>query len=263
MASPFEAGGATRLLDGGIGTWLGSRDEALAAAPHLASLNSPERVANLHRAYVLAGAQALQANAWLALHLKEAEAERVVRAAADCLEDGIRDSQTPVSPFRLLSLAPGQGVPPAGRVALVDQLGRFDAVVLETLIDPWQLAWLAWLVEWSPVPVAATLVPDNRPDSWQPADFASRAQRAGARAVGVNCGYEDATGSASRAVAEMRQAVPRLAVMARPAAFDPHIWLIEAKACIQAGAHWVGGCCGSGPEEIARLRAALIEPFEN
>lgn len=259
MDSPFEAGGPARLLDGGIGTWLVSHDETLATAPHQASLASPQLVTSLHRAYIQAGARGLQANAWLALHLKEAEAERVVRASADCLEDALRDLPISIAPFRLLSLAPGPGVPPPGRVALVDQLHRFDAVVLETLIDPWQLAWLAWLVEWSPVPVAATLVPDNRPDSWDPADFARRVQRAGARAVGVNCGYEDAPGSAARAVGEMRMAAPRLAVMARPANFDLEVWLREALACARAGAHWVGGCCGSGPEDIDRLRAALEE----
>lgn len=260
---PFAGSGAPfRLLDGGIGTWLASSDESFATAPHQACLTSPELVTGLHRAYALAGAGALQANAWLALHLKEAEAERVVRAAADCLEDATRQVQSSSGPLRLLSLAPGPGVPPPGRVALVDQLSRFDAVVLETLIDPWQLAWLAWLVEWSPVPVAATLVPDNRPDAWGAGDFALRAQRAGARAVGVNCGYEDAPGSAARAVAEIRQAAPRLDVMARPANFDPENWLQEAVSCAEAGARWVGGCCGSGPQDIAKLKVAL-ETFKS
>lgn len=259
MYSPFEAAEQVRVLDGAIGTCLGERDEGYASAPHQASLLEPDRVTSLHSAYAHAGADALQANAWLALHLKEAEAERVARAAADCLDRALSPlSQTREQvPYRLLSLAPGPGVPPSGRVAFLDQLSRFDAVVLETLIDPWQMAWLAWLAEWSPIPVAASLVPDNRPGTWSPGDFAKRAQHLGAKAVGINCGYEDAPGAAARAVTAIRLAVPRLSVLARPAAFDSEVWLREATACARAGAHWVGGCCGSGPEDIARLKAVL------
>jgi methionine synthase I (cobalamin-dependent) len=259
MYSPFEAAEQVRVLDGAIGTCLGELHEGFASAPHQASLTEPERVAGLHQAYARAGADAVQANAWLALHLKEAEAERVTRAAADCLDRALAPSSQPqqYGPYRLLSLAPGPGAPPTGRVAFLDQFSRFDAVVLETLIDPWQMAWLAWLAEWSPIPVAASLVPDNRPGTWSPGDFARRAQHLGAKAVGINCGYEDAPGAAAQAVSEMRLAVPRLSVLARPAAFDSEIWLREAVACARAGAHWVGGCCGSGPEDIARLKAVL------
>ena len=80
MDFSFGARDQVRLLDGGIGTWLASQDEAHAVAPHQACIKNPSLVSSLHKAYTRAGAQALQANAWLALHLKEAEAERTDRA---------------------------------------------------------------------------------------------------------------------------------------------------------------------------------------
>ena len=257
MDFSFGARDQVRLLDGGIGTWLASQDEAHAVAPHQACIKNPSLVSSLHKAYTRAGAQALHANAWLALHLKEAEAERTVRAAADCLDFALENSEGQPAPARLLSMAPGLGTPPSGKVALLDQLSRFDAVVLETLIDPWQLAWVAWLAEWATIPVAVTLVPDNRPGSWDPADFARRSQRSGAKAVGINCGYEDAPLAAAQAVAAMRQVVPGMILMARPALWDRPAWLAAAKDCVAAGANWVGGCCGCAPEDIEQLAIHL------
>jgi len=249
----LDRSGPPRLLDGAIGTWLAAQDESLGTAPHLASLKKPELVAGLCGRYVEAGAQALQANAWLALHLGEAEAERVVRAACHCLAPAANAHGT----YRLLSLAPGPGSPPSGKVAFFDHLEQFDAVVVETLIDPWQLAWVSWLAEWSPVPVAASLVPDSRPGTWEPGDFATRARKAGARAVGLNCGYADTPNATAIGVAQMRQAVPGLPILARPALWEPDLWLSEVLGCVEAGADWVGGCCGSGPEDIQRLQKAI------
>jgi hypothetical protein len=120
MDFSFAAKDQVRLLDGGIGTWLASQDEAHAVAPHQACIKNPSLVSSLHQAYARAGAQALQANAWLALHLKEAEAERTVRAAADCLDFALENSEGQPAPARLLSMAPGLGTPPSGKVALLD-----------------------------------------------------------------------------------------------------------------------------------------------
>lgn len=249
----FDRSDQVRLLDGAIGTWLASQDETFARAPHLASLQRPDLVSDLAIQYAQAGAQALQANAWLALHLPEAEAERVVRAACNCLAPVAMEHRA----YRLLSLAPGPGAPPPGKVTFFDLLEHFDAVVVETLIDPWQLAWVNWLAEWSPVPVAATLVPDPRQGSWDPGDFAKRARKAGAQAVGMNCGYADYPQAMAWGVSQIKQAVPGLPILARPALWDPDLWLNEALGCVKAGANWVGGCCGSEPEDIGRLHQAL------
>ncbi|RLS37251.1 MAG: hypothetical protein DWH82_11195 [Planctomycetota bacterium] len=251
-------GQSVHLLDGPVGTAIGELLPGLAASPHLASLQEPDVVVALHRSYLQAGARALQANAWLALHLASTEARAVIGAAADCLRLACLEAADP--PALVLSLAPGPGSPPAGPPSWLNALKSFDAVVVETLVNPWQLAWVAWLAEWSPVPVAASMVPDSRPGAWDAADFAQRARRAGAQAAGVNCGYPDSPYAASEAIRLMRQAAPRLPLLARPARWDMVSWLHESVACAEAGANWVGGCCGTTHEDLAGLAARLRQP---
>jgi methionine synthase I (cobalamin-dependent) len=89
----------------------------------------------------------------------------------------------------------------------------------------------------------------------------------GALAVGTNCG---GTATDMLRVTERLRAATTLPVWVKPHAglpamengrpvyrSDPNEFARNAIALVRAGANFVGGCCGIGPEHIRALAAAL------
>ena len=101
-------------------------------------------------------------------------------------------------------------------------------------------------------------------------DSAQALGEAGACAVGANCGTLDPLEMA-KIVSFMRQATS-LPIIAQPNAgkarlvekrlvFDmpPALFAAGVEACVQAGARFVGGCCGTSPAHI-RAMVELLKP---
>lgn len=101
-------------------------------------------------------------------------------------------------------------------------------------------------------------------------DCAKQLTEAGADAVGANCGDLDPVQMAK--VVSVLKSATKLPVLAQPNAGKPKlvddrtVFEMEAAAfaagiaeCLRAGAHLVGGCCGTTPEHIRAVAGVLDE----
>ena len=100
-------------------------------------------------------------------------------------------------------------------------------------------------------------------------DCAAALTESGAQVVGANCGDIDISQMAE--IVSMLRNATELPILAQPNAGKPR--LIDNKTefemsptefshgileCIRAGAHLVGGCCGTSPEHIRAVARRLI-----
>lgn len=189
----------------------------------------PDDVVEVHRAFVQAGAEVI---CTATLCSSGADARRIERAVA-LARDGA-EGRAAV----FLSVGPG---PERGQVA---HAGRHaDGVVLETFMDTdAALRALDEVRARVDLPVVVSVVPkDGR--AWAGrtlAAFAQDARRAGATGVGLNCA------PAAELLAALSAMEPALPVWLKPSGASA----AELTRLVPY-AHWVGGCCGTGPEVIA------------
>ena len=278
------------LVDGGLGTLLFSRGVPQRACLEELVASHPEMVGAAHREYLEAGAELIEtlsfgANrrrlaAW-GLEGRVGELNRrAAQLARDAREVSGRDalvggSVGPLGP-------PTRGVPDIpsadARATFREQIeglleGGVDLIVLETFSDLGQLVLAVDEARRSSdVPVIASLTFGEElvlADGSSPAVAVEALTAAGADAVGVNCG------------AGPTACLDALEAMRPPAADDPARSImpnaglsqrLEGRFVFAAGAEYfgavtprlvgagariVGGCCGTTPDHIAAMRAAL------
>ena len=282
------------LGDGAMGTLLHARGNLpMNECFEALNLNAPELVAGIHREYIDAGADVLETNSFGANIYKLGEyglgdqveainsaAVTLARQATANREDVyILGSAGPLGvrmkPFGKLSKADA-------RAAFVQQLGALatagiDAFLLETFTDHGELleAIAAARAVAPDIPVIAqmTFNADNRTlVGYLPGRVADELNRAGANVIGVNCSGGPA--QITRVVELMRRSIPDAIYSAMPNAGFPESvggrvlypatadYFADAAVSMRgAGATLVGGCCGTTPQHIAAMRAALDAPL--
>jgi homocysteine S-methyltransferase len=285
------------LADGAMGTMLHTHGHAIDSCFDQLNITHPEQVMDVHRAYVAAGAELLETNTFgasrikLAEHGLEPDLAAINRAGVRLAREAANAAPSGRTVFVAGSLGPlGVGVQPFGRLkpedaqaAFAEQIaalveGGVDALVFETFTD---IAELLLAVQAArqvapdvPLIAQATFARDDRTlTGYLPGRAARDLFAAGADVIGVNCGVGPA--QVSRIVQAMRQAAPDARIAAMPNAGFPETvggrtmypasveYFAEyAHTFRQLGARVVGGCCGTTPEHIAAMRAALDERAE-
>lgn len=131
-----------------------------------------------------------------------------------------------------LTLAPGE------RLEQVVEATPVDGVVLETWTDPDGLiaAVRAIRAVWDG-PLVGSMVPSPA----VPDDLPERLAEAGATGAGLNCGTED------QVLAVVERWSDRLPLWLEP---SPPFRRVDA---LRRRARWLGGCCGTGPDELRQL----------
>ena len=278
------------LVDGGMGTLLFSRGVPQRACLEELVATQAELVRGAHREYLEAGAELIETLSFGADRPRLAAwglSKRVVhlnrRAAAlarDAREVSGRDALVGGSVGPLSQAARGGRAIPeaAARAAFREQIeglleGGVDAFVLETFSDLGQL--LLALEEAraaSDLPVIASLTFGEDlvlTDGTPPRAAAHALAAAGADAVGVNCGAGPAASlEALEAMGAALDGGPARSIMPNAGlsqrlegrfvyAASPAYFGTVTPRFVAAGARLVGGCCGTTPEHIAAMRAAL------
>ncbi len=284
---------APLLFDGAMGTMLHQRGVAFEDSFDRLNLENPALVAEVHRAYLDAGAEALLTNTFSANRFRLARhglgervaeinragvalARRVVLAsfrevliAGDVGPLGVR-----LAPF-------GRVQPEQARAAFAEQIevlagAGIDLIALETfsdLAEILQALRAARQVCRLPVIALMTFTRDDRtPLGNSPREVAQALHGAGAEAIGINC--SGGPSQILRILEEMRRAEPQARYMVKPNAglpeqvggrimypAGPAYFGEYAQDFRQAGAALVGGCCGTTPAHIAAMRATLDLPF--
>ena len=280
------------LADGAMGTLLHARGVPQRAALDELVVTRPDLVGAVHREYLEAGADLIETATFGANRVRLApyglagEAGRFTRRGAQLAREardvGGRDvlvagSVGPLgAPTRELLHLDEAEVRAAFREAIDGLLeGGVDVFFIETFtilehvliaVDEARLA--------SDLPVVASLTFGDElmlPDGTQPPAAVEALVAARVEAIGVNCG------AGPRACLEALEAMaPALAVPGSPArsvlpnaglpqrlegrfvfAASPQYFADMTPELVAAGAAVIGGCCGTTPEHVAAMRAAL------
>jgi methionine synthase / methylenetetrahydrofolate reductase(NADPH) len=277
------------LADGAMGTMLHANGVPFSVCFDALNRTQPAAVARIHQSYIEAGSEIVLTNTFGANRYKLAE-HGFEDSVPEINAAGVELAQRAVSAsFRDVLVAGDIGplgvrLAPYGRVqrtqardAFAEQIGALagagaDLLVIETLTDLQELLvaiQAAHDVSDLPLVASMTFTRDDRTllgDA--PSMVAQRLSDADVDVVGVNCsGGPD---QLLRIVQKMQRAVPagrfwvkpnagwpeqvggRIRYPATPDYFGDYVWAFH-----QAGAVVVGGCCGTTPDHIMAMRAAL------
>jgi len=277
------------LADGAMGTMLHARGVAFNTCFDALNLTRPAMVAEVHRAYIDAGAEVILTNTFganrykLAEHRLADQVEQINRAGVELARRVVYASfrdvlvAGDVGPLGVRLVPYGRVQKAQAREAFAEQIGALvdagvDLIVIETMTDLQETVEAVRAArEAGDVPVVAsmTFTRDDRTllgDA--PERVAQRVAQAGADVIGVNCSGGPV--QLLRIVGQMRTAVPegrfwvkpnagwpeqvagRIRYPATPDYFGDYVWAFR-----KAGADVVGGCCGTTPAHIAAMRAAI------
>lgn len=287
------------VLDGGLSTALEQRGVDLGGALWTARLlgESPQRIAEVHRAYFAAGAQVATTASYqasveglVAAGYDPAEARGLIARSVTVARE-VRDELTDTRPGLLVAASVGpygaflaDGSEYTGRYGVsAARLREFhaprldllaaagpDLFAVETIPDTDEAEVLVALLEGLDVPAWFSYsVRGDTTSAGQPLTEAY-AVLAGSRAVvaaGVNCSEQtDVLGAVQAAVAAT--GLPAVAYPNRGGSWNSATrqWeyagpldLALVETWVDAGAFLVGGCCGTGPADIAEL-ASRVPP---
>ena len=268
------------LLDGGMGTQLQTRGLQPGQKPELAALEMPDTLTAIHADYARAGADILLANTFGANAKKLAgcpcTVEQVVFASIACARSAAAETGALVA----LDIGPlGELLVPAGTLRFEDAYAEFaqviragaaagaDLVFLETMTDLYELkAAILAAKENCALPFFTSMSFESRGRTFTGCTVESYAVTAaglGADAVGINCslGPKEILPFAQRLCRSVPAGVP---VFVKPNAGLPNPdgsynlnaaeFAAEMKAYASIGVSMVGGCCGTTPDFIAKLR---------
>jgi 5-methyltetrahydrofolate--homocysteine methyltransferase len=272
------------LGDGAMGTMLVKQGLPPGENPELWMLNHPQKVQEVHRAYLEAGAQVIQTNtlSGTALKLKEYGAahlmEEVNKTAARLVREVVQDrafvagiiGPTGHFPAPLGDLPWIDLVEAFGEQARALEAGGVDFIFLETFTDLGEIrAALFAAKKYTKLPVACSLTytKGRTLTGTSPRVAAIVLEGMGADCIGANC----STGPAEmlEVMQEYRQHT-RLPLLVEPNAGMPVLINGEtvfketpedfarfAESFRNLGVNLIGACCGSTPAHIRAMGSAL------
>ena len=287
MTRPFLDALTERVLvsDGAMGTMLYAKGVFLNRSFDELNLTQPDVVADVHHAYVRAGADVLETNTFGANRVKLG-----AFGLADRIEDvnvqGARIARRAARDAAYVAGAIGPlgvRVEPWGKTGLDEAeawfreqaaalaAGGVDLFVLETFRDINELgAAIRACKAVAPLPVVAQVTTEedgNSLDGTPPETFTPMLEQFGADVIGVNCSVGPA---AMLETIERMASVSSRALSAQPNAGRPrdvegrNIYLCSpeymasyARRFVVHGVKLVGGCCGTTPEHVRQVRLAL------
>jgi methionine synthase I (cobalamin-dependent) len=277
------------LADGAMGSNLFERGLQSGDAPELWNADHPDRVGQLQRAFVEAGADIILTNTFggtrhrLKLHKAEhrvaelnEKAARIARSAADgagrvvLVGGSMGPTGEILEPLGPLSLDAARDAFAEQGVALAR--GGADIIWIETMSSIEETEAAIAGARDSGLPTVATLSFDTNGRTMMgitPADLAGLHRKHSLAACGSNCGTGPselvacivnlATASEPRAVlvAKANCGIPQF--IDGEIRFNGTPELMARYACLSldAGARIIGGCCGTTPDHLRIMRQAL------
>ena len=281
---------AVLVADGAWGTEFQKRGLPAGDPPELWNASKPDRVLDLARAYVEAGADIILTNTFGGNRLKLEKA-----GLADRLEElnglGTAISKRAAADRALVfaSIGPtGEFLEPLGTrtrdeiiACFAEQIaacvaGGADGILVESVSDLGETtAAIEAARQACALPVVASMTFDPGEKGFatmmgvRPAQAARALDEAGADLVGANCG--SGIEHVMLIAREMRPAthrplwikpnagVPELVKGETVFRDTPEQMAARVPALVEAGANVIGGCCGTTPEHIRRIAAAVDE----
>src|SRR5258708_999174 len=276
------ADGKVHVLDGAMGTMLYSKGFFLNVCYDELNLKQPKLVQEVHEAYVRAGAEILETNTFGANPVKLGsygladDTEKINQAAAELARRAAAGHASVAGAIGPL----GVRIEPFGAMSREEAFAHFqrqvrglvaggvDGFILETFSDVDEIhEALRAVRSLSDLPVIAQMtIGDDGLTHYGtgPETFAKQLTGWGAAAVGVNCSVgpagvleavEKLAKATDRPISAVPNAGPPKDVGARKIYLAPPEYMASyARRMIEAGARLVGGCCGTTPEHIKKIR---------
>jgi methionine synthase I (cobalamin-dependent) len=274
------------VTDGAWGTELQARGLPLGECPDGWNLTAPERVEEVARAYVEAGSRVILTNTFRASRLALRgyglgdQVERINQVGVEISRRAAAGRArvfASIGPTGKLLLT-GETTEEELRAVFSEQVralaeGGAEAIVIETMSDLTEAKAALAAAKETGLPVVACMVFDtgkNRDRTMMgatPEQVARELTEAGASAVGANCGSGI---EAYVPVCRRLRAATHLPVWIKPNAGMPEliegrtVWratpeefAAQVPALVEAGAAFVGGCCGTSPEFVRAVARTL------
>jgi len=274
------------ITDGAWGTQLQQRGLPVGACPDAWNIVEPKKVEEVARSYVEAGSRIILTNTFGANRLMLARhdlADKVVAVNRAGVEISRRAAGDRARVFASMGpsgvvLMMGRTKPDEVEDAFAEQAEALadagaDAILLETFSDPAEIALAIAAVRQTGLPVVACMTFDSGKNhdrtlmGTTPEQAAAKLAEAGADVIGSNCGQgiegfvkiaQRLHSATDRPLwikpnAGLPQAIDGKAVYTQ----TPEQFADFVPALIEAGAGFVGGCCGTSPEFIAAIKKKL------
>ena len=276
------------VTDGAWGTQMQVRGLGLGEFPDAWNLTHPDRVREVARAYVDAGSQIILTNTFGANRLRLAEADLADQMAAINRRGAALSREAAAGRARVAG-----SIGPTGKLLLMGEVtveqwteafaeqalalaeGGAEALVVETMSDPDEARAAVAAAKRTGLPVVACMVFDagQQKDRTMMGNTPEQVARiltdAGADVIGSNCGQgvagfvglcrrlKSATDrpiwiKANAGLPEMIEA--QVVYRTTPEEFAGYV-----PALRDAGAAFIGGCCGTTPDTISAVCAALAQ----
>ena len=262
-------------MDGAMGTEL----QRLARSPIGRHLTEPQRACRVHSSYTAVGARVVLTNTFqtnpltLAQHVCGKQHHSLWCEAIGCARNA-----DPRPRFILGDVGPIQYCTKKTASSILTECSDLDGILLETWSSLADLRMFARALDDRTPPLLVSFTfHRSRRHGWctfadvRPEACALAAQKAGAAALGVNCGRNLAMKQMFEIVLRYRGKCD-LPIFIRPNAGTPkktrtgwvYPYTPEAMAeklppLLQAGVAMVGGCCGTTPAHLAKFRQVIDE----
>jgi 5-methyltetrahydrofolate--homocysteine methyltransferase len=283
--------GCPILADGAMGTMLFLNGLQFGDPPEVWNLTQPDVVRRIQRGYLEAGSRILLTNTFggnrlrLGLHRLEARVAELNQTAAILLRSEVEaagnralvagdigPSGAIMAPMGTLDYAEAVDVFAEQAGALVD--GGVDLIWIETMSDLTEIkAAIEGVRKVAPgIPLITTMTFDTRGRTMMgvtPEQAVEALAAWGADAIGGNCG--NGPDEILPVVSKMHAAAPGVLLVSKsnagmPELIDmravyrasPETMAIAAAEIQAAGARIVGACCGSTPDHLRAMNAALV-----
>ena len=276
-----------RVIDGAWGPQLQARGLPVGSPPELWNVENPEAVAEVAAGYVAAGSEVIITNTFGANRLvlgPYGDGDRVKELAGAAAAISRQAAGDSVKVFA--SIGPSGIIVMMGDVPADDLIASFaetatavadggaDAIVLETFneIDELVLA-IQGVRSACDLPIVASMTFDSGPNQTatmmgaRPKDLAALAAEHAVDAVGANCGLgPDKLVTVAGLLRETTDlpiwtkanaGLPVVADGQTTFPMGPDEFAAFVPAMADAGANFIGGCCGTTPEHIKAVRAAV------
>ena len=270
------------ILDGGMGTQLQAAGLPMGQAPELWNVTEPEKVTAVHRRYVEAGSKVLYTNTFGVNRLKTA---RIGRSVRELVEGGVRCARAAAGTEAVrvaLDIGPlGQILEPLGTLKLEEAYDIFreiveagrdagaDLIVIETMSDLYEVkAAVLAARENSTLPVWVTMTFEAGGRTFVGTTVSAMGltlSGLGVDAMGFNCSLGPK--ELLPMIRELRRWTDKPLILKPNAGLPdpatgeyritPEEFAAELETAPEDGVQMLGGCCGTTPDFIRALNAAM------
>ncbi len=269
------------ILDGAMGTRLQALGLPLGGVPEVWNVTEPEKVTQVHREYVEAGAQIVYTNTFGANRYKMA---RTGYSVEELITTAIANARRSGAPKVALDIGPiGKLLAPLGDLSFEEAYDIFaeqvragaeaDLIVIETMTDLYETkAALLAAKEQSNKPVLVTMSFEANGRTFTGTGIGSTAmtlEGLGADAIGFNCSLGPAelvpmvkelyTLTQCPIVLKANAGLPDPLTNAYNV--TPEQYAAYIRELLPYGVAYVGGCCGTSPAYISEL-ARSVQAYE-